>query len=198
MKMINRLFWKGLIVVMPITLSIYLLVVVLSKAESVFGNLIKKALGPDLYVPGFGLLLTFIAMILVGVLVSNLITGSIIKFFLNLIERVPFFKAIYNPLKDLMSLFTGSGPDSMKKVVLVNFEKLGFQSIGLVTREEFDDISSKDFGEDDIAVYIPMSYMLGGFTAIVPRTSVKEIDIPVERAIKLALTGWIKADKNAL
>ena len=82
MKMINRLFWKGLIVVMPITLSIYLLVVVLSKAESVFGNLIKKALGPDLYVPGFGLLLTFIAMILVGVLVSNLITGSIIKFFL--------------------------------------------------------------------------------------------------------------------
>lgn len=198
MKMINRLFWKGLIVVMPITLSIYLLVVVLSKAESVFGNLIKKALGPDLYVPGFGLLLTFIAMILVGVLVSNLITGSIIKFFLNLIERVPFFKAIYNPLKDLMSLFAGSGPDSMKKVVLVNFEKLGFQSIGLVTREEFDDISSKDFGEDDIAVYIPMSYMLGGFTAIVPRTSVKEIDIPVERAIKLALTGWIKADKNAL
>ncbi len=86
----------------------------------------------------------------------------------------------------------------MKKVVMVNFEKLGFQSLGLVTREEFDDLPKDTFDTDSIAVYIPMSYMLGGFTAIVPRASVKEVDIPVEKAIKLAITGWIKADKNGL
>ena len=68
MSILNRLFWKGLIVVMPLTLTIYLLLVILNKAESVFGNFIKGLLGPSLYIPGLGLLLTFFVMILVGVL----------------------------------------------------------------------------------------------------------------------------------
>jgi uncharacterized membrane protein len=95
-----------------------------------------------------------------------------------------------------MSLFAGGGTDNMKKVVIVNFEKLGFKSIGLVTREEFSDIPEGTFQDDNIAVYVPMSYMLGGFTTIVPRSSVTEVDIPVEKAFKLAITGWIKADQN--
>ena len=198
MGAINRLFWKGLVVVTPITLTIYLLLVILNKAEGLFGNLIKNLIGEEFYIPGLGILLTIAMMVMVGILVSNFITGSVIKFFINQFEKFPIIKAIYNPLRDLMSLFGGGGPDSMKKVVLVNFEKLGFQSLGLVTREEFDDLPSNTFGEKEIAVYIPMSYMLGGFTAIVPRSSVKEVDIPVEKALKLAITGWIKADKNAL
>jgi uncharacterized membrane protein len=198
MNVINRLFWKGLIVVTPITLTIYLLLIILNKAESLFANLIKSIIGPSLYIPGLGIFVTIVLMVLVGLLVSNFITGSIIKFFINTFEKTPFIKAIYSPLRDLISLFGGGGPDSMKKVVMVNFEKLGFQSLGLVTREEFDDLSEGIFEKDTIAVYIPMSYMLGGFTAILPRTSVREVDIPVDKAIKLAITGWIKADKNAL
>ncbi len=198
MKVLNQLFWKGLIVVMPVTLTVYLLTVVFIKAESVFGNLLKELLGQRLYIPGSGIVLTIIFMILIGALVSNLITGSVINFFINQFEKVPFIKAIYNPLRDLMSLFAGGGPDNMKKVVLVNFEKLGFRSIGLVTREEFEDLPKGTFKESEIAVYIPMSYMLGGFTTIVPRSTVQEVDIPVEKAIKLAITGWIKADKNGL
>jgi uncharacterized membrane protein len=198
MKMINRLFWKGLIVVMPVTLTIYLMLIILNKAEGLFANLIKSVIGPSLYIPGLGIFVTIVLMVLVGVLVSNFITGSIIRFFMNTFEKTPFIKAIYSPLRDLISLFGGGGPDSMKKVVMVNFEKLGFQSLGLVTREEFDDLADGIFEDDTIAVYIPMSYMLGGFTAILPRSSVREVDIPVERAIKLAITGWIKADKNAL
>ncbi|MBT4792542.1 MAG: DUF502 domain-containing protein [Halobacteriovoraceae bacterium] len=198
LKIINRLFWRGLIVVMPITLSIYLFLVILNQAENLFGNLIKQLVGPSLYIPGLGIVITIILMVVVGILVSNFITGSVINFFINQFEKVPFIKAIYNPLRDLISLFGGAGPDSMKKVVLVNLGSLGVQSIGLVTREEFDDMPAGTFTEDKIAVYIPMSYMLGGFTAIVDRSQVKELDIPVEKAIKLAITGWIKADKNVI
>ena len=80
----------------------------------------------------------------------------------------------------------------------IKFENLGFEVIGLVTREEFDDLPGGAVSDESVTVYIPMSYMLGGFTGIFPRSSVREVDIPVERAIKLAITGWIKADKNAL
>lgn len=196
MGVINRLFFKGLIVVMPVTITIYVLVFVMTKAEGLFGNLIKSILGPSLYIPGLGILLTFVAILGVGILVSNFLTGRVVNFVIDQFEKVPFIKAIYNPLKDLMSLFAGSGQEKMKKVVLVNFEKLGFRSLGLVTREEFSDIPGDLIDKDFITVYIPMSYMLGGFTAIVPRNSVTEVDIPVEQAIKLAITGWIKADKN--
>ena len=97
-----------------------------------------------------------------------------------------------------MSLFGSSSSSEMKKVVLVNFENLNMKAIGLVTREEFDDIEGLQLGEDNITVYIPMSYMLGGFTVIVPRKNVEPVNIPVEKALKLAITGWIKADKDAL
>jgi uncharacterized membrane protein len=198
MKLLNKLFWKGLIAVTPITLTIYLLLVILNKAEGLFGNMIQQLIGKQYYIPGLGIILTIVLMVMVGILVSNFITGSVIKFFINQFEKFPIIKAIYNPLRDLMSLFSGGGPDSMKKVVLVNFEKIGIQSLGLVTREEFDDLPDGTFVNEEIAVYIPMSYMLGGFTTIVPRSTVRVVDIPVEKAIKLAITGWIKADKSAL
>lgn len=198
MGLLNRLFWKGLIVVMPVTLTVYSLIFIMTKAEGLFGSLIKSLLGEGLYIPGLGIIVTIFAIIGVGVLVSNFITGRIIHFFIQQFEKVPFIKAIYNPLRDLMSLFAGSGQDKMKKVVLVNFEKLGFRSLGLVTREEFSDLEGEPIDSDHITVYIPMSYMLGGFTAIVPKSSVTEVDITVEKAIKLAITGWIKADKNGI
>ena len=196
MKTLNNLFWKGTIVVLPVTLSIYLFLLLLNKAENLFGHLIKQVMGPSLYIPGLGILFTIFLMIMVGILVSNFLTGKIIQFFIGQFEKVPFIKAIYNPLRDLMSLFGGGGHDKMKKVVLVRFDHLDFECLGLVTREEFDDLPEKSVESDSVAVYIPMSYMLGGFTAIFPKNKVKEVDIPVEKAIKLAITGWIKAEKT--
>lgn len=197
MKMLNRLFLKGLIVVLPVTLTLYLLIAIATSAEGVFGAFIKEMIGPTLYFPGLGIAFAIVVIIGIGILAGNFITGKIISWAMDQFEKLPFLKAIYSPLKDLMSLFGGDGHNDMKKVVLVNFEKLGFRSIGLVTREEFSDLPAGSIAEDNITVYIPMSYMLGGFTTIVPKSSVTEIDMPVERALKLAVTGWIKADKNA-
>ena len=196
MKMLNRLFLKGLIVVLPVTLTLYLLIAIATSAENVFGSLIKELVGPSLYFPGLGIFFAILVIIGIGILAGNFITGKIIRFATSQFERLPFLKAIYSPLKDLMSLFGGSGHNDMKKVVLANFDKLGLRSIGLVTREEFSDLPEGAIAEDNITVYIPMSYMLGGFTTIVPRSSVTEIDMPVESALKLAVTGWIKADKD--
>ena len=182
----------------PVTLSIYVLIAACTKAESFFGQLIKQLLSPSLYFPGLGIILTILLIILVGILVSNFITGSIIRAIMNQFERVPLLKVIYNPLKDLISMFSSSdSANSGKKVVLVNLDKMGVQALGLVTREEFSDFPEGTFGDDSVVVYIPMSYMLGGFTTVVARSSIQEVDIPVEQAIKLAITGWVKADKDA-
>ena len=80
MGLINRLFFKGLIVVVPVTLTIYVLVIVSTQAENLFSGFLKKLIGPDLYIPGLGIALTFISILTVGVLVSNFITGKAVSF----------------------------------------------------------------------------------------------------------------------
>ncbi len=99
---------------------------------------------------------------------------------------------IYNPLKDLMALIPGrsSDKDKLQKVVLVPLEGMGVEVMGLVTREELNELPDSSHL---IAVYVPLSYMLGGITVLVPREKVKKIDIPVDQALKLSVTAWIKA-----
>jgi uncharacterized membrane protein len=194
-NIVQKYFLKGLIVIFPVSLTLYLLIYICFKAENFFGGLIKAIVGENLYLPGFGMALTFLLIILVGVLVSNYITGRLINYIISYFEKIPFIKAIYNPLKDLMALFSNNGSNRSQRVVFVHFENLNMQSIGLLTREEFSDLPDGSVESDRVAVYIPMSYMLGGFTAIVPRKNVTECNIPVDQAIKLAITGWIKSEK---
>lgn len=197
MKILNKLFLNGLFVIIPISLTLYLILLISKTSENIFAPLVRRVLGPDLFIPGLGLLLTFLFILLVGVLVSNFITGRVVKFFISRLEKVPFIKTIYNPLKDLMSLFSQSSNKNMKKVVVVKLRDTGMETLGLITREEFSDIGDSPFGENKVAVYIPMSYMVGGMTVIVDRSEVREIDIPVEKAFKLAITGWIKSESDS-
>jgi len=196
LKLLNKLFLNGLFVIIPISLTVYLILLISQTSENIFAPLVKKVLGPNLYIPGLGLFLTFAFIVLVGVLVSNFITGRIVKFFISQFENIPFIKTIYSPLKDLMSLFSQSSNKNMKKVVVVKLRDTGMETLGLITREEFSDIGDSPFGVGKVAVYIPMSYMVGGMTVIVNREEIREVDIPVERAFKLAITGWIKSDKD--
>ncbi|MFA5583618.1 MAG: DUF502 domain-containing protein [Bacteriovoracaceae bacterium] len=190
MKYLNQLFFKGLIVVLPISLTFYILFLISVRLESFFGDLLSQVVGKELYVPGLGIVATVGVVLLVGFLVNNYFTGRIFHWFNSLMERVPLIKVIYNPLKDLMALIPGGGnAKENQRVVLVPLPGLGVKTLGLVTREELDEIKSKEM----ISVYVPLSYMLGGITLIVPRDSVEKVDMPVDQALKLAVTAWIKA-----
>lgn len=191
MKHINQIFFKGLIVVLPITLTFYLLIWASYKIESLFGSTLEWLIGKWLYIPGLGIVVTLVFIFMVGLLVNNYFTGRFFKWLTDTLEKVPLIKVIYNPLKDLMALIPGksSDKDKLQKVVLVPFEPMGVEVLGLVTREELDEIP----GSNLIAVYVPLSYMLGGITVLISRDKVKSVDIPVDQALKLSVTAWIKA-----
>jgi uncharacterized membrane protein len=194
MKKLNQIFFKGLIVVLPITLTFYLLFWASVKIESLFASSLKLALGQELYIPGLGIVVTIFFIMIVGLLVNNYITGRVFTLLTQALEKIPLFKVIYNPLKDLMALIPGrsSSKNKLQKVVLVPMETLGVEVLGLVTRDELDEIP----GTDLVTVYIPFSYMLGGLTILVPKNKVKKVDMPVDQALKLSVTAWIKAPEN--
>ncbi len=186
-----RLFIKGLITVLPISLTLYLLFWITARVDAIFGTPIANLMGEH-YIPGIGLVIGFLGILLVGVSVNNFISKHFLDWLEKRIQSVPFVKTIYNPLRDVMNLFGAEASDKMKRVVLVELVAgSGLKSIGLVTRDRFQDLPQDQF-RDLIAVFIPYSYALGGFTLLVPKSQIIEVDIPVEKAMQLAITAWVQ------
>ena len=191
MSKINQIFFKGLILVLPITLTFYLMYWVSSKIEGLFSPIIIWAAGEGYYIRGFGIILTVIFIFLIGLLAHGYFTGKVFRWFTGKLEQFPLIKVIYNPLKDLMALLPGrEAGTSNQKVVLV--EVGGVQVMGMVTREGLAEINAPEM----LSVYLPFSYMLGGMTVLVPAHKVIKLDIPVDQALKLSVTAWIKAKEE--
>jgi uncharacterized membrane protein len=93
-----------------------------------------------------------------------------------------------------MALIPGrsSSKDKPQRVVLVQLEHIGVEVMGLVTREDLDELNDTS----KVTVYVPFSYMLGGMTLIVPKDKVKKVDMAVDQALKLSVTAWIKASED--
>ncbi len=196
MKQLQKIFLQGLVTFLPIALTIYIVYAGIAIVDSFLGDALRQIL--PIYIPGLGFLLTVILILLLGLMLNNLIAGGIFQKLEQRLTQVPFIKAIYSPLRDLMNLFSkGGGPGGLQKVVLVDLGESGIRAMGLVTRENFKDVPAIEQNAGDrIAVYIPMSYGLGGFTLMVPRNRLTPLDMPIEKAMSLAITGWVKADKN--
>ena len=197
MKQIQKIFVSGLISFLPIAVTIYIVYAGVIIVENLLGGLIRKVLPPDAYVPGFGFLATIIFIFLLGLLLNNFVTAGVFRRIQEKLTEVPLIKVVYSPLRDLMHLFSnGEHQDQMKKVVLVQISE-GKQVLGLITRENFSDIGlTISVSNTKVSVYIPMSYGLGGYTLLIDKSQLEPVDIPVEKAMSLALTGWIKTEES--
>lgn len=198
MSQLRKIFISGLVSFLPIVLSIYVITSVLGLVENFLGQYIRLVLPNGSYIPGLGFMATVLLIFLSGFLVNNFMTGALIEKIQEKLTEIPLIKIIYSPLRDLMNLFAkGQEQRTLQKVVLVHLTP-NHTVIGLVTRESFDDLGVKlVFKNDRIAVYIPMSYGLGGYTVLVNKLELEPIDMPIEKAMSLALTGWIKTDTES-
>lgn len=194
MSYLSRLFFKGLFTVLPVVVTFYLIYWIISSVENLLNRYVVSLIPNFLHFPGMGILTAVALLIGIGFLMNHFVSDKLSGYFENLLVRIPLIKTVYRPLKDLMHLFAKKPNQSMQRVVLVTLGGLDIKLLGLVTRDKFDDLPTRNMPENHLAVYIPGSYFLGGVTLIVPKNAVYELDIPVEQAVKLALTGWIKGD----
>lgn len=192
MSQFSKIFFRGLITLLPIAVTIYIIYSAVVILENLLGSVLRQIF-PH-YIPGIGFLLILILIFCFGLLLNNLITAKLITAIENKLVQVPFIKAIYSPLRDLMNLFNKSNSQGMKGVVLVKVGPGGAMALGIITRENFKDLPLNDLSKDKVAVYFPLSYGLGGMTFLISRDMITPIDMPLERAMSLAITGWVKAD----
>ena len=196
-KQIQKIFLSGLLSFLPIAVTIYIVYAGITVVENLLGTLVIKLLPEHTYIPGYGFLATIILIFLLGLLLNNFVTAGLLRRLQEKLTEVPFIKVVYSPLRDLMNLFSkAQGDHSLQKVVLVQFDH-GKEVLGLVTRENFADLGNLiNIAPERVAVFIPMSYGMGGYTLLVDKTHLKPVDLSVEKAMSLALTGWLKVDNN--
>ena len=170
MKKVKIIFLSGLVSFLPLALTIYIVYAGISIVENLLGQFLRQLLPENAYFPGYGFFATIILIFILGLLLNNLVTAALIQRIQEKLTEIPFVKVVYSPLRDLMNLFSkGQNQNSLKKVVLVTISP-NISVLGLVTREDFSDLKlTFNIASEKIAVYIPMSYGLGGYTLLMDK-----------------------------
>jgi uncharacterized membrane protein len=112
----------------------------------------------------------------------------------DLVIQIPFIKSIYTAIRDFVFFFSGEQKGKFKQVVLVKVHSGYGQQIGFITVSDFDGITF--IADDQIAVFLPFSYQLGGYTVIMSRNDVVPIDMSVEDALRFIATAGIVGNVN--
>jgi uncharacterized membrane protein len=195
MNTLGKLFLKGLVVVIPAALTLAILWWLAGGAERLLGGLLSGFLPDGWYIPGMGLLSAVAITILLGLLTHVILFQRLFAVGEAILNRLPLVKSIYSAIKDFMAYLSPDSKEAMRKVVLVKLPGQNFEMIGFVTREDFSRLPVELTIADPVAVYLPFSYQIGGYTLFLPRSSLTPIDISFEDAMKLVLTGAVTREK---
>ena len=129
----------------------------------------------------------------VGVLMRAYIVRRLFRFTENLLLQLPLIKTIYAALRDFFGLFAGQDDQVALQVVTVTLPGTDMRLMGFVTRDHFSDLPEGVASEGEVAVYLPMSYQIGGYTLFMPRSQIKPVDMSREQAMRFVLTAGLRA-----
>lgn len=197
MNLLAKLFLRGLAAILPLALTCYLVYWAVTAAEQLLENLIRWGFPGIDYRPGMGILFSIVLVMAVGLLMYTVVARVIYGWLSRALQRIPVVKSVYGMIVDVVRLFGDADRKPFGRVVLVRLPGTGAELLGFVTRETFGDLPAGFREGDEIVVYLPMSYQLGGFTVLVPKENVRDVDMPTEQALRFAVTaGVAPADQD--
>jgi uncharacterized membrane protein len=189
MKTLSQIFLRGLATILPVSLTIYLVYWLAVSSERFLGNLIQRLLPVDYYWPGMGLLAGIALTFAAGLLVRAWVVRTVWSWGERLLESIPLVKTVYTGLRDIFSFASGDrSRQGLGQVVRVTLPG-NLKMIGFVTSES---PSWRRDAEQHIAVYVPLSYQIGGHTLLVPPDMLEPLDMKVEDAMRLVLTAGMQ------
>ena len=180
MQWLRRRFITGFFVTVPLVVSVVAFVWIFSIIDGLTAPVLCRG------VPGLGILITLLAILAVGVAATNMIGRRILTRGESWLMRVPVFRTIYAPVKQLVEAFSPDNEYGFKRVVMVDDPHRGMV-LGFLTKEFTVDRGSGS--ELLVAVYVPTNHLYLGDVAVYPRTSIFYPDVTVEEGVRIFLTG---------
>ncbi len=182
---IKKTFLTGLVVVVPILITAFTLYWLFRVLDGFLSPIIDQILGRE--IPGLGILSEIVIIFLVGVVATNVLGSRILSWFQDLLMRAPVVKNIYPTIKQLVEAFHPSSSSSFKKVVLVEYPKMGTYALGFMTSE----VSMKGTPQPRrlYSVYLPTNNLYIGNVALFKEEDLIVTDFTVEEGLKIVLSG---------
>jgi len=178
-------FATGLLVLIPVGITYWVLKLFFDTIDGLLSSLIETIAGRKL--PGAGLLVLVILVYIVGLSSKNILGRKLIESVQNIVLRIPIINSVYSPAKQLIASFTGGSGTGFKRVVIVEYPRVGAWTIGFLTGTTVD-----ESGRDLAIVYIPTAPTPNsGWVAIFPAEQVNDTDMNVQMAIRMVLSGGI-------
>lgn len=197
---LRNAFLTGLLIVGPVTITLYIMWWVINWIDAWVKPLLPAHYNPDTYlpfpIPGLGLLVAFLGLTLIGALAANLLGRTLVSSGELMMSRTPIVRNVYGAIKQIFeSVISTSGPNqNFQKVGLIEFPSKGLWSIVFVTAETVGEIADvKPGGESDLlTVFMPTGIVPPtGFICFIPRREVTFLSMSVEEAAKIVLSGGI-------
>jgi uncharacterized membrane protein len=184
MQWLRRSFIAGFFVIVPLLISVYAFIKIFQIVDGFTTPLYDRLLGRR--IPGLGTLSTATAIVLVGAFARNVIGKRVLQRTENWLLRVPVFRTIYSPVKQLVAAFSPDNEAGFKRVVMIEDPRRGYV-LGFLTREF---VADRGRGPEDLlAVYLPTNNLYLGDVVICDRDRVVFPDLTVEEGIRIFLTG---------
>jgi uncharacterized membrane protein len=191
MRGLRRYLINGLLICVPVLVTVLVVRFILELMDRTL-LVLPRSLRPDtvlgLHIPGFGALLGLLIVLLTGLLVTNFIGRALVTIGEDLLERIPFVRALYGGVKSFSETVLSNSGNSFKKVLLVEYPRPGAWSIGFQTTDQLPEINAR-LGQAQVCVFIPTTpNPTSGFIIFVPRKACIELDMSIDAAMKMIVT----------
>lgn len=196
MKRIRKLIVAGLVVLLPLIATIYILIFVFNLMDGIFGQIIESIIGRPL--PGVGILFTLLLILLTGFLATNIFGKKLLSSLEQMISRVPIMNSVYSALKQVVEAFSPEKTNAFQRVAMLEYPRRGLWVIGFITGKSTGEVQRKT-DHEVLNVFIPTTpNPTSGFLVFVPKEDVTFLEMSVEEGLKLIISGGVITPKDPL
>ncbi|HEX6259130.1 MAG TPA: DUF502 domain-containing protein [Woeseiaceae bacterium] len=193
-----RTFLTGLVAIIPLAVTAYVVYWLFTAADSLFSGIGRAMLPPGWYFPGLGLVAGALAVLALGAVLNAWVFGRVmLTLGSRLLERIPLIKTVYSGVRDLM-LFVSRTPDHDRRHVVLVTLPGDIRLIGFITdtapAQVIPELNLD--GETVLAVYLPMSYQIGGYALYLPERCLQRLQMSVEEGMRMVLTAGMNRPRT--
>ena len=185
----RRIIFTGLLAIVPVALTFYILKIIFTILDNLTSPIFKRM---DIYIPGLGILLTLLLIYLLGLFITNILGKQFLNWLETLIKNIPLVNTIYNTIKQITQVFSGTKGKNFQSVVYIEYPRKDLWTLAFVTGE------SKN--EDKVEFYhlfVPTTpNPTSGVFIMIPKKDSVETDLNVEEALKSVISGGMLAPKQ--
>jgi len=186
---LRNYFLTGLVVILPGAVTVYVLWKIFAFVDGFAGKLVAYL--TPYKIPGFGIIVTVVLILLVGVFATNVLGRRLLLFWEGLVYRIPLVNTLYRTAKEIVETFGEERKQVFRQVVLVQFPRPGSWAVGFLVGET-GAIIRDAVGRELVKVLVPhVPVPMSGFLLFVPKEEVVLLDIPVEDGLRLIVSTGI-------